>query len=678
MLKYLALILFLFVGSVCAGEIVDSTEIIDSTNTSQSADSTFSDTLLFDTTGIDVDTLTAAQKAYQLFLSRQSKRKALQQEEEKKEVKVYLSFYDSLVTAFLHPRLNSASEITRSFTKDAGDYFRVDPSYFVSDFQQTPSRKTVRPFGLSGNRLNIVANGLVLSPFEHVPQPDGLIDFNDISTGLAKDIYILPGSAGQLFGGTQSIATLVTVPNQPDNYEPEILLHVDKGPEDYAYTRGGYTKLFTDGKEVDLAVDYRNTTGIRSNTDDNSYNYTGRTLIPFNSSYYLTASGSTYRRKGSYKTSLGIYSPYIERNRTDRNGQIAIEKLNNAQTVKYHLGYGYLKQNSNIDVAYKGRFNFFGHSFNFTRESVLGNKLFKSEISYSYLEQTDGFDQDSEKSGNASFSMFQKKEFSTYGITAGTIYNEEFKFLPFTSLLYQKYSDRYFMMFSVGYSEKAPSMHDMNLKLQTAVLDTGAIGYADVGNKYLLSEKQLVSSFMYEYGSLKNSIRFTVTGGLINDGIDWYHTDTVIELISSKLFSPKISDIKFADFQLKQKLSLNDFLNLSLGGAYHFIEYDIVSSRAFQPDYQLFMGGELHYYWKQKWMDLYAYGETVYAGAYTGYSGEELGNNIVVNTGMAFKIKQFRFYYIFQNSIDLKISNPDAFTNLGQFSYYGFTWNFIN
>ena len=234
------------------------------------------------------------------------------------------------------------------------------------------------------------------------------------------------------------------------------------------------------------------------------------------------------------------------------------------------------------------------------------------------------------------------------------------------------------MMFSVGYSEKAPSMHDMNLKLQTAVLDTGAVGYADVGNKSLLSEKQLVSSLMYEYGSLKNSIRFTVTGGLINDGIDWYHTDTVIELISSKLFSPKNSDIKFADFQLKQKLAVNDFLNLSLGGAYHYIEYDITDTRAYQPDYQLFMGGELHYYWKQKWMDLYAYGETVYVGTYTGYSGEELGDNIVVNTGMAFKIKQFRFYYIFQNSIDLRISHPDAFTNLGHFSYYGFTWNFIN
>ncbi len=677
MLKYLILILFFIISSVCAGEITDSTKIADSTDTSLSVDSIFSDTLLLDTIGIDVDTLTEAQKAYQLFLGRQAKRKAVQPEE-KKEVKVYLSFYDSLVTAFLNPRLNLSSEITRSYAKDAGDYFRGDPSYFVNDLQQTPSRKTVRPFGLSGNRLNVVSNGLVLSPFEHIPQPDGLIDFNDISTGLAKDIYILPGSAGQLFGGTQSIATLVTVPNQPDNYEPEILLHVDKGPEDYAYTRGGYTKLFTDGKEVDLAADYRNTSGVRSHTDDNSYNYTGRTLIPLKASYYLTAAGSSYRRKGSYKTSLAANTPYITRNRTDRNGQIAIEKLNDAQTVKYHLGYGYLKQNSNIDAAYIGRFNFYGHSFNFARESALGNKLFKSEISYSYLKQTDGIDQDSEKSANASFSMFQKNELSTYGIAVGSMYNEKFKFLPFTSFLYQKYSDRYFMMFSVGYSEKAPSMHDMNLKLQTAVLDTGAVGYADVGNKSLLSEKQLVSSLMYEYGSLKNSIRFTVTGGLINDGIDWYHTDTVIELISSKLFSPKNSDIKFADFQLKQKLAVNDFLNLSLGGAYHYIEYDITDTRAYQPDYQLFMGGELHYYWKQKWMDLYAYGETVYAGTYTGYSGEELGDNIVVNTGMAFKIKQFRFYYIFQNSIDLRISHPDAFTNLGHFSYYGFTWNFIN
>ncbi len=578
----------------------------------------------------------------------------------------------------MHPRLNSTTEITRTFAKDAGGFFKIDPSYFVQDYQQTPLRKTVRPFGLSGNRLNVISNGTALSPFEHIIEPDGLVDFNDIPIGLTKDIYILPGGAGQLFGGNQSIATLVTVPNQPTSIEPEIRLQVNKGAYDFANTRGGYTKLFSDGKEVDISVDYRNTTGLRNRTDDNSYQYAGRTLIPLNDSYYLNASGNTYRRKGTYKSASSLSGAYIARNRTDRNGFLAIEKLNESRTTKYQLGYAYLKQNSNIDVAYKGRFNFFGNEVKFTRESLWGSKLIKSELSYSYLKQTDGFDDDSEKSGKALFSLMQKNESSSFGATAGTIYNEEYKFLPFTSLVYQKYSDHNFMMLSVGYSEKAPLMHDVNLKLQKAAIYTSNTDYADVGNKYLLSEKQLVGSFLYEYGSLKNNLRFTATGGILNDGIDWYYADTVIDATSLKLFSPKNSDIKFADLQLKQKLSLNDILNISLGGAYHFIDFKRADIRAYQPAYQLFFGGELHHYWKQKWIDLYLYGEAIYSGPYTGYFNAELGDNIVVNTGLAFNLKRFRFYYIFQNSIQLYQPNPDNYTNLGQYSYYGFSWYFIN
>lgn len=660
-------------STIHATEIVDSVKI----DTATIADTNFVDTLLFDTTGIDVDTLTEAQKVYQQFLYKQAARKE-EQEKEVRVVKTYLSFYDSLVTTFLHPRLNSSTEITRSFAKDAGDYFRTDPSYFVQDNQQTPQRKTVSPFGLSGNRMNVVVNGLTYSPFAHIPQPDGMMDFNDIPTGLTKDIYILPGAVGMLFGGEQAIATLVTVPNQPTTLEPEIKLHVDKGSYDYAYTRGGYTKLFSDGKEVDLSVDYRNSSGLRFFTEDNSKHFAGRVLIPLKPSYYLTASGSSYRRKGLYKPVLSESASFVARNRIDKNGKIAIEKFNDAQTVKYHLGYQYITQNTNLDFVYKGRFNIIGDDLSLQRESQHGNRLFKSEISYATLEQTDGFTEHSQKSGMTSLSMIQKNQQSSLGLKAGLSYNNDSQVLPSASIVYQKYTENNLMLLSLGYAKKAVLLHDQNLSLQPANMYSSSIDYADMGNSSLQPEKQLVGSFLYEYGSMQNNIRFTFTGGMINDGIDWYHTDTVIELISLKLFRPYNSDIQFADFQVKQKLTLSELLSLSAGGAYHFIDYKRTETRPFQPEYQFFVGGELHQYWKQKLIDLYFYGEAVYSGVYTDYFYNILGENIVINTGMAFQLKKFRFYYIFQNSFNISRPHPDAFTNSGQFSYYGFTWYFIN
>ncbi len=680
MLKYLLLIQFLCISSIAAEEVVDSTEVQIVTDT------TIIDSLEVVPPTIEPDTLTEAQKAYQFFLDRQENRKVTQKEKEIVELKTYLSFYDSLTTTLLHPRLNNYSAIKKSFSKDAGDYFRTDPSYFVQDYQQTPLRKTVRPFGLSGNRMNVIVNGLSYTPFEHIPEPDGLVDFNDIPTGLTREIYILPGGVGQLFGGDQSVATLVTVPNQPDSsFEPEIRLHVDKGSFNYAYTRGGYTKLFSNGKELDLSVDYRNSSGIRTATNDNSYHYTGRTVIPMNSSYYLFASGSTYSRKGAYRILKPSVSSSVTRSRTDRNGQIAIEKISDDEKVKYHLGYNYLKQNSNIDGDYKGRFNFYGNELQFVREAQLSNKMLKTEISFSHLKQSDGIDDDSEKNLKASSTLLKKNSNGSFGLTAGAIYNDEYNFLPFTSVVYQRYSDNNFMMLSLAYSEKAPSMHDTNLKLQIDSMYAGvsstltnSITYADIGNKWLLSEKQLVGTFLYEYGSMKNNLRFTLTGGQLFDGIDWYHTETLIGAELVNQFKPENSNITFADLQLKQKYSYNDFLNVSIGGAYHFIEYELVDSRPYQPEYQIFGAGELHHYWKQKWIDLNLYGEIVYSGPYQGYFDEPLGENIVINSGMSFKLKRFHFYYIFQNSINVYRPNPDSFNELGRYQYYGFTWDFLN
>ncbi|MFQ6008758.1 MAG: hypothetical protein ACE5K8_07395, partial [Candidatus Zixiibacteriota bacterium] len=190
------------------------------------------------------------------------------------------SYFDSLVTYFTSERLDQRSQVDRSFYHDAGDYFRFDPSYFILEHQVTPMRKTVQPFGLSGDRLNLIVNGHQLQPFEHIPEPDGLADLNDIPTALDNSIFIIPGPAGQLFGGRSGVATLLTLSKRPSTYSPESTLLADKGSFGYSYVRGRYSKLFTNRREIDMSIEYREADGPALDRKDDAYDYYGDFYFP--------------------------------------------------------------------------------------------------------------------------------------------------------------------------------------------------------------------------------------------------------------------------------------------------------------------------------------------------------------------------------------------------------------
>lgn len=234
-------------------------------------------------------------------------------------------------------------------------------------------------------------------------------------------------------------------------------------------------------------------------------------------------------------------------------------------------------------------------------------------------------------------------------------------------------------MLTAGYSKKAPVLHDLHLKYQRSTIYSSLIDYAEEGNSLLEPEKQLVGSLVYQYGSLRNNINLTVTSGKISDGIDWHHADTVINTESVKLFYPGNGDIEFVDINLSQKISFFNSLSIFGGGAYHFVDNKTYpSNNAYQPEYELFAGGNLHWYWKQKAIDFYAYGEITYTGPYVGYDGTYLGETPVINTGLSFSIKRFRFHYIFLNALQTAYQVEEDFQIIGRYSYYGFTWDFLD
>ncbi|UCE24080.1 MAG: hypothetical protein JSU74_12410 [Candidatus Zixiibacteriota bacterium] len=621
------------------------------------------------------DSLTEEQRAMLEFQERRE-----QYQERVVERKPNLSFFDSLTTYFTSGRIDARTQVEQSFFHDAGDYFRFSPSFIVTDHQSTPMRKTVQPFGLSGNRLNIISNETVLHPFEHIIEPDGLIDLNDIPIAADHSRYIIPGPAGLLFGGDQAVASLVTSPKHPDSKTPESAFMVDQGTFEYNYVRGRYSKRFEVAREIDMMVAYRNADGFETFRDDDAYHYAGRLFQPLGAAYGFTASGQLYSREGHLVIRPDRTGVAIARDRADRNAELSLDRHNSDHTARYRIGYRYLRQGSHLDGVYKGRFDKNGWGLFTSREWIGGSSVYRVELRSDHLDYTDGSSDHVRDRGEVTVTMVRLTSGLRYALTAGAHYIDGFDLLPSAALVVTTGSRGLYLLLSAGYAERAPSLYELHLDFQRAAVYENVLGsYADQGNPGLEKEKQMVASGLIELGSVDTNIRLSLTGGTILDAIDWQDRVAIDTGGSAfKLFSPGNTDIDFIDISLQQKLKLADFLRLRSGGSFHRVVYELIANKPYSPEYQLFSGLELHYFWPQKIMDLYAYGEVIYTSEYDGYEKTGLGRQAIANMKLSFGIKGFRFHYVIQNVFSVEYEPREYMINPGRYSYFGLVWNFLD
>ncbi|HWR82030.1 MAG TPA: hypothetical protein VN285_01875, partial [Candidatus Deferrimicrobium sp.] len=176
-LSVIPLILSLAIQAAANDDLTDPTFSDLEEDTAQIADTIGSTEVLPDSLKVPDTSAASVQNRYELF--KQSRRPL-----------PAVSYADSLAVYLLTERLNRRRQIDQSFYHDAGDYFRFTPSFFILEHQVTPLRKTVQPFGLTGDRLNFLIQRNNARPFEHIPEPDGLTDLNDLPTALDHDVYV--------------------------------------------------------------------------------------------------------------------------------------------------------------------------------------------------------------------------------------------------------------------------------------------------------------------------------------------------------------------------------------------------------------------------------------------------------------------------------------------------------
>lgn len=666
-----------------SGQTEISDSIPDSTHTS------VADTLRTDTTSrplaetiddsirivfpkINPDTLSETQRMLAEFETRFALR---QRQAPRPEAKDRFSYVDSLTAYYLSPRWNLRADIDRSFYHDAGDYFRSDPDFFVLSPEVTPMRKTVQPYGLSGDRLGLIMDGLSVKPFEHVVEPDGLVDMYDLPTALNHTVAVIPGPAGMIFGADHSVASLLTLPQKPDSTNPRSCFLVDKGAYSFSHARGRYSKNFTDGRHIDMSIGYRQSDGMFTRRAENAYHYTGDFVIPLNQKWAVEAEGQLYARNGVYQVLSASSGISLERNRFDRVANVTVSRQNEKRDARFIFGYHHLRQGSSLDRTYVSNLNQTGHGLSVQREWSRGSTVFQAGIDGDYLKYDSWYENHTRLSGTAFLSLARLARPWGLAATAKVVHVEDFGFLPEVAALLRKETEKFFFSLSVGYSERAPHLNELYLPFQNAKLyGGGSFDYADGGNSHLISEKMLQGAAEISLGRPDKSVTISSSGGKIWDGIDWLPQMSG----SKRVFTPTNGDINWTTVTTTGRMRFSDFLNFKGGGSYHYIDYAAADNRAYTPKYQLFSGVEIHLYWRQKLIDFWAYGETVYVGPYDGLYETGLGNVAVENVKLSFRMGNFRFHWLMLNALSRVFDPKDFWTNPGYTTYYGFTWNFFD
>ncbi len=606
----------------------------------------------------------------------------LEQFKEARQLPPRLSFYDSLVSYFASERFNRRKQIDRSVYFDAGDYFKFDPSFMIWDYQTVPMRKSVQPFGLIGSRLNIFSNGYQHQPFEHVIEPDGMIDLNDIPTALDGNIYIIPGALGQFLGGRHPTATLLTTPVKTEDNQPATILLADKGWYGYDYVRGGYRRKFSNGREMSLFLGSRDTDGVAFGRGDDNSHYKASVYLPLTDNTALISTGQMYEREAAFVVRPGLGTSPFFRQRFDRSFRVALEFQSDSRSSRAEVGYKHLRQGSYLDFAYKGRFNRTGHGSFFKYERADGSKLWQLESKVNILEYDNGFGQFDRFNASIFVNMIKLGESGKFGIRAGSNYSDDFSFLPSAAALFQLETDRFFLQLSASYTESEPTLHQLNLPFQQVDI-YGSLGkeYSEQGNPNLKTERQLLGSIVIEPGTVDNNVSISATGGKIKDAIMWeewgYYTG-----VNRAEFSPINNNLTFFTVSIKPNLKISDFLRFNAGGAYFYSDhetiFDLLYKPTYSPEYNIFSALELHYFWKSRLVDLYAYGEIKYVGPYDGYDKQGLGKELVANTKFSIGMHNFRFHLVFQNYFDKQFEARENLTLSGRVFYYGLVWKFYD
>ena len=602
----------------------------------------------------------------------------------------FFNIGDSVNTYLLSLRMGYSDEMYRSFYRDAADLIRYNPSNFIIEYQNTPVRKTLSPFTLPGNRMNVILNNRSLNPVEHLFEPDNMIDFDDIPTAPVGQVYNIEGPLGMVYGADNGTSSMILLPVEPDSLIAESKMHVDKGSFGYAYTKAMFANRYQSGQSIRAAVGYRKADGAYSYFDDDEYHQWGEIIYPINNRTRLNLNGRLYHRAGTFNVDPAnqfIRTFYMDRFRRDRDLSAGLDYAIN-DNHKSSVEFSHQRSESSLDRSsqtYNRKLDIIENSMIFSREGRYQNYDYKTQVIFSQ----ERFSEQGKVVRHRG--SFDTRLLYAKGESSWMLYFKGDKVVgyepaPTGMLYYVMNKEKMYLSASAGYSTKFPRLYELNLSRRIfRIYNSSQADYYESGNKNLLPEKQLTGNVTFGLGAEGDDLLLSVTGGKIYDGVDWVRTDSLPSDTgigwSSRIlgaFRAENRDIEFVNVTARQRLSWKKFLNWTGGASYHFVRIDGSTDLPYSPDYQFYTNLGLHIYLKKFDLHLYGFGEAIYQQTYKGYFGTEIGDNITLNARLSFRVKRFTFFYIFQNIQANVYELREDYVFPGRYLTYGVNWEFLD
>ncbi len=594
-----------------------------------------------------------------------------------------LSFRDSLCQIFLSDRFDLTSQFVRSYGHDAGDYISSNPSNFSTTYQPFPLRKTVSPYGLPGNRLDVILGDNALHPVEHLPEPDNQIGFEDIPTAPVQKIYNVEGPLGKIFGGDNSTASLIMLPVRAKSSRAESELVVDVGNLGYSNTKAVFTEQKKSGRLIQLAAEYRRSDGFDDSFGDSTYHHWADIIYPINNKLNLNLNGRLYRHRGNFPLRL---KPKFTRNRRDRDFSARFDYSFSAHN-KSNLGIRHQRSETETDIIrqpYKRDIDIIDNSIFYAHESIFGKTYMSHELTMTEEEYHNFNYFMTRHRAKLNSNMFWGDSTISFAANISAEKVGGYDPAPSAVLAYKMESESFYLSISSGYVTKFPRQYELDLTPQIdKFIDATVNDYYESGNVYLKPEKQLSGNLTVSLGPINNDLTISITGGKIFDGIDWKQFSLDTNGLSLTAFKTYNQDIEYANLSITKRISLGTKLFWTGAGSYRYLSIDGNDSPSYAPDYQFNTGLELNHYLKFLDLHLYGYIEAGYVGPYQSYpaygkAASDLGEKFVSNMKLSFRIKSFRFYYYWQNLFAANYNPREDYGIRDLLFYYGFTWEFLD
>ncbi len=616
-------------------------------------------------------------------------------------------FGDYAAALLLGAQRRQKRSIDKSYYHDAGDFFRADRSFFTVDYLTTPVRHTVSAFGITGPRVTPIFDGRTLTPLEHMPEQDGLVDFNDIPTASVSDVYTLEGPLAAFLGGESGVAGVWLQKVRADGERAESRLEVQKGPFGYAYTKGIISETLPNGFSYTAALGFRKTSfpGFLANDDANHQFW--EIEAPYKKKWRITTSVRLYRRTADLAYKPQSLNLQFDRDRRDRDIIARLERIAGDNT-SLAFEYRHQRSESGLKVsnpAYSQRLDRIDNSFSATwnHRGASSMVLLSVRGAREKLE----FEQTSNERNHGSVSLkalmrlsgesladielpvsavhpvreTRLREAFQDNLSASYVFGElattgagGYAIQPRVSVGFVSVAPSRSLSLALGVTPVFPRQYELDLPAENPVQVSLTESFSQSGNGSLVPEEQYTGSLEARFGAPEKQLIVSVTGGTVVDGINWRTSPTATGL----LYRPLNEDFTFAGVTVTQRYPVTGWLSWNGSASYYVSDYDSTAQPAYAPDYNLFSGLALDFYFRPLDMYISGYGEVTYTGEYFGSDGRQLGQQAVVNYRAGFRIKDFTFSYIFENALNTQLQAREQYTYLGRYSWYQITWNFFN